>query len=88
MAEMFSEQRETFQLLVCNFLKELCAFCSPDCTINHVEKALWMLPALTTTDSSHTQPCHWFQWWHKNFLRGSNSGSEAKLVTNQAVVGC
>lgn len=46
MAELFSDQRETFQLLVCKFLKKLCAFSSPDCTINHVEKVLWMLPAL------------------------------------------
>lgn len=28
MAEMFSDQKETFQLLMCNFLMELCAFCS------------------------------------------------------------
>lgn len=58
MAEQFSDQGETFQSLVCNFVMELCAICPPDCTITHVEEALWVLPALTTAGSSHTQPCH------------------------------
>lgn len=87
MAEMFSDQRETFQLLVRNSLMELCAS-APDCTIKHVETELWVLPALSTMGSSHTQPCLWSQGWHKAFLHGSSSGSGTKLVSNQASVVC